>query len=697
MQKQVFFLYFFLIFFNLNAQNTTEISIDSMLVHIDKSTFTTGILYDRVTPWSRLDIFNDSINVATVSAFEQSLLELYRASNDQKLMSHAAFREHYTDEKFQNVVDIGILNVLFNEVNYNETNENDGSLRVVDSVFEKLNNSQPPFKKSHLFMASPLKKYAVGDTIVFRFSQDLVLEDALGATITNLTANFDTGQNYTIIENGAITTSNIPIIYSEEGNQTLTFQAIFGDGSSLTTQGVFNTRLPATTTQGYIIENYFIDATIPFQGYDESASYRSRLDYRVFYHTNNGNTEKILVKPIVIIDGFDPGDKRKIQDSDPHPDLSNEEHRSIEDMMMYFDNQGTQKNLIQELNVLGFDIVIVNHPKHHTAVNGYRNIDGGADYIERNALGHVALYQRLNTILAQNNSNHQLVIVGPSMGGQISRYALAYMEKHNIPHNTRLWVSVDSPHLGANIPVGAQTLLNTINNKLNSASAQDFVENQLGSPAAKQQLIEQYKNSNNTNILGNYLNGRTVSQGFNENRGHPFFVQYYNNLFTNGLANSLGYPQNLRKIAVVNGSLLNNTKFHNPFLAGGVNYAQTPYLDNFASSGGQTLKIKGFEDVFQTHLITLETYNMPSYGGNHKIAYLKKRKFLGFDYYDRFVTNNNSRGNMDNVPGGWFPTQRNYYSVVNFLHAKVSLKMNVCIDDWDIHKLEHVSSFYPYH
>ncbi len=97
-------------------------------------------------------------------------------------------------------------------------------------------------------------------------------------------------------------------------------------------------------------------------------------------------------------------------------------------------------------------------------VNGVlTTVDGGADYIERNAMAHIALYQKLNGSLNDNGSSEQLVIMGPSMGGQVSRYALAYMEKEfaatGLPewnHNTRLWVSVDSPHQGANIPMGGQ-------------------------------------------------------------------------------------------------------------------------------------------------------------------------------------------------------------------------------------------------
>ena len=697
MQKQLFFLYVLLIIFTVKAQEPSEISIDSMLVNIDKTTFTTGILYDRVTPLSRLDQFNDSINIATVKTFEQALLELYRASNEQKLLAPRQFRNYYTDENFQDVVDIGILNVGFDQVNFNETNENEGSLRIVDSLFEKINNTNPPFKKQQLFMASPLKLYAVGDTIVFRFNSAFIFQEAQGTSMETLSVNFDTGQNYTIIENGSLTMSDIPIVYQEDGIRTLSFAAIFSDGSSRTTQAVVHTRIPAPVTPGYIIKKDSINANIPFQGYVETASYYSKLQYRIFYHTNNGNTQQLLLNPIVVIDGFDPGDKRKIQDSDPHGYKSDDEHRSIEDMMLYYDNQGNQKNLIMELNALGFDIVIVNHPVHRLPINGNLEIDGGADYIERNAMGHVALYQHLNEILAQNNSNNQLVIVGPSMGGQISRYALAYMEKNNIPHNTRLWISVDSPHLGANIPMGAQTLLNVVNDLMDSQAAQDFVEDYLESPAAKQQLIEQYKNwDNDNNIDPEYLDGRTLSQGFNETRGTPFFIEYYNRLFNNGLPNSLGYPQNLRKIAVVNGSLTNSDEFTNPFVQGGVDITQNPYTDDYPYDEEQTLKIKGFEDLFQTHLATLESYAMPPNNGAHKIAYLKIKKPIGWSIRDRYISNYNSRGNLDNLPGGWYPTQWELAkSTVDTSPCKTILGIELCINEWDIHKLTHVSSFIP--
>ena len=46
------------------------------------------------------------------------------------------------------------------------------------------------------------------------------------------------------------------------------------------------------------------------------------------------------------------------------------------------------------------------------------------------------------------------VVFGHSMGGLVARYALRDMEIKGIEHDTSYYVSHDSPHLGANVPLG---------------------------------------------------------------------------------------------------------------------------------------------------------------------------------------------------------------------------------------------------
>ncbi|WP_034259639.1 T9SS type A sorting domain-containing protein [Altibacter lentus] len=643
MRNLSFLLAFLPILTFIQAQNPLPTKIDSMLVEIDQSTFTSGVLYDRTVGWSNLTSFNEEDKIANADYFEQALLDMYKASNEQKFVSHYALRANYTSDTIYDVVDVGILNATFHKLNYKPENEQEGALNKVEDQFEKINNDQPVFMEKHAFVASPLKRGVIGNTITFKFGDSFLFNESSSAQLQNLVANFDTNEDFLIFDNGQFITNTISVDYNESGYKTITFEATFSDGTSKITQAAIHVERILYIPPNPQIENGTIDAELPFQGYDEATPRLGRLDYRIFYSTPN----PVLMKPIIIIDGFDPGDKRKIQDTDPHPGTTNEDHVSIEEMMSYIDSSGIQHFLIPELNSLGYDVVIVNHPSY-SSISGGGQIDGGADYIERNALTHIKLYQELNSKLIQNNSSEQLVIVGPSMGGQISRYALAYMEKNNLPHNTRLWVSVDSPHIGANIPIGLQAMVNQVASSGN-VMAQDFVDNQLGTSAAKQQIIEQFNGWNGNQLRQEFFNSRAIGQGFSENRGHPFFVEFYNNLYNNRTTNNRGYPENLRKIALVNGALTGKRDFFNPF---------TQEFDSFINNSQIGANLRAFQTVcspwpicWDIHIGSSEAYNMPGFNGNGKVSRFK----LLFNDQSKYATNINSRGNMDNVPGGWFP------------------------------------------
>src|SRR5690606_23911545 len=343
-----------------------------------------------------------------------------------------------------------------------------------------------------------------------------------------------------------------------------------------------NQNNPVNCTEDNLREDLYsasnrLVAAFAHQGYGETASRYGEIQARVFYRTKNGNTQKVLQKPLIIVDGFDPGDIRRIEVCDWEADsdcasgyidsngmFDSNSHDSIVDLMEYINENEQTDNLIRVLReILGFDVIIVNQPTYFK--NGVK-IDGGADFIERNGKALATLIEQVNATLQQNSSTEQLVVIGPSMGGQISRYALAYMEKNNIPHNTKLWVSFDSPHHGANIPMGDQSLINLLSSE--SEITKEQYKDMLGSVAAKQQLIEFHKAVpyqigpfilSNLLVEDSYLNGQVPAQVLPMNLGNPHYKEHYDHQYNNGLPGSKGFPVNLRKIALVNGSLTGKT------------------------------------------------------------------------------------------------------------------------------------------
>ncbi len=257
-----------------------------------------------------------------------------------------------------------------------------------------------------------------------------------------------------------------------------------------------------------------ITASIGYQGYEENQAYFGEGEYQIFLD----NVDGVLDKPVILIDGFDAGDSRDI---------------SALYGLLDFDGG----NLADILRDEGFDLVALNAPQYST--DG-KDIDGGSDYIQRNTMVLVELIELINS---QKVGDEGLVIIGPSMGGLIARYGLTYMEQNGMDHETRLFISFDSPHLGSNVPISLQYLLNYFAYGQNNADAQLLVESLFNSPAAKEMMIDHY--SAHLTVGSEFEQDPTILL--------PIGAIGFRNEFQTELDN-LGFPQNVRNVNIVNGS-----------------------------------------------------------------------------------------------------------------------------------------------
>jgi len=264
-----------------------------------------------------------------------------------------------------------------------------------------------------------------------------------------------------------------------------------------------------------------ISSTIAYQGVGESAAFVGQGEYQLFLDNTNG----VLDKPIFLIDGFDPGNARNIAS------------------IYNFLNYGAGQNLATDLRNQGYDIVILNFPTY-TRPSTTTVIDGGVDFIQRNAMILVALINQINS---QKIGTEKNVVIGPSMGGLIARYALRYMEQNTLNHDTRLYVSFDSPHNGANIPIGMQHLFNymAFNTTAPIVAAQPIVNGMLKSSAARQMLIDQ--------LEGHLQSGSTTDWNTGAASLFPTGAPNYRNAFQSEL-DAMGFPTTVRNIAIANGA-----------------------------------------------------------------------------------------------------------------------------------------------
>src|SRR5690606_37433414 len=144
-------------------------------------------------------------------------------------------------------------------------------------------------------------------------------------------------------------------------------------------------------------------------------------------------------KIIIYVEGYDPGDFIPFNNR-----RANEIYR---DQIL--------ENGMAELQNFGYSFVVVDWRQ------------SGRD-IRLNAMDLVELINILKCEQANEDlGDNQFVIIGESMGGLVAKYASMWMEQHwqeiegcndDKMHNTRLLITLDAPHRGANLPLAYQHL-----------------------------------------------------------------------------------------------------------------------------------------------------------------------------------------------------------------------------------------------
>lgn len=632
------------------------------LLQADEALYKNSILYDRVMGLASLRDMNT--NVATNGVhFQRAWQELYNArllptTKHIPLIDLKQITNHYQK---QNTIPVGLINIDFTQFTNTtlEDFEND-NVTVTQLVNRNRATSPSPYEDRHLFLASPSTTAAIetATNTPVTFKTDIFVLDQATLPFYNVQVTYN-NTTKTIIQNGAFVNANFTYSFATSGLKTLEFKATYTNGKQLISTATINVKVINVLHRSNAPEP--IIATEPFKGYDEATDCEGNCfgegEYQIFFGNDTNNVERTtLQKPIIILDGFDPGDTRKIS----------KENGSI---VQLIDNDFKEQNM-EKFKAAGFDVVILNFPNYpirtenksvfNPTTNQYINIstniyrDGGADYIERNANVLKALIAELNGKLVANGSTEKLKIIGPSMGGLISRVALTQMEQANQNHNADIWVSFDSPHLGANIPIGLQYFFT-------------FMElgqvEMLKSPAAKQMLLIQNPPPFTVQELANQFGAGSWIYNLLIKEMEKYPGNYsFRNTFKN-LLNNLGFPNNTnRNLALINGSI-NGTRQGTP----------------------KGLELDVDLDVLRTPLGSLGRYQIKTFathdGGRHKIFERYKRVFIFKNTKSVYLVDNSGNGSLDNSPGGTFNMKNEFESALGITLPLTNANAGIAIDN----------------
>ena len=392
----------------------------------------TGVLYDRVMPLAHVERLDGTASApaADGSMWRQAYDELRRASLAAPVGPDLAALEANARASLRaGVIPLALLDRAFEQVRPGALE--DGSLRVMDGRLVVAGPGSPLVRSRAIAAAALAPRTYRGGDVVFALDADRFFSDD-PAPPREMVIDFADGRGFRPVRLG----ERVHVGYAATGRRTLGVRVTRADGSRGEARFTFDVAALATPSPDDTLQ---VTATVPFQGqYGTGEAY-------VYLAPNH----PALVNPAIVVEGFD-----------------------LDNSMNWDELYAllNQQNLLETLRGDGFDAVVLNFTDATVA-------------IEENAFVTAALLQQVEDLIAPQTT---VALVGASMGGLCSRYALAWLESHGIQHRVRTWISYDGSQAGADVPLGLQYWINFFSGQ--SADAASFLA-LLQRPAARELLL----------------------------------------------------------------------------------------------------------------------------------------------------------------------------------------------------------------
>ena len=390
----------------------------------------TGVLYDRVLPLAQLESLDGTASAPVVDAerWRQAWHELRRASLTPPAGPDlAALEAGVRAARREGVVPLALFDRSFDRVRPGALA--DGSLRFADGRLAAGPASPLERCRATAFAALAPRTYRGADVVFTLDAERCLLEPGAPA---RLLLDLDDGRGFRPVGLG----ERVRTGYAATGRRTLTARFVRADGSVAEARAAFEVAALAAPLPD---DTLHVTAAVPFEGLYAAGD--------AYVHLAPGRTQ--LVNPVVVVEGFD-----------------------LDNSMGWDELYAllNQQDLIETLRADGFDAVVLDFADATVPV-------------EANGLLVAELVQQVQARVAPTTT---LALVGASMGGLCTRYALLWLESQGLPHRVRTWISFDGPQAGADIPLGLQYWISFFADQ--SASAAEFLAT-LERPAARQLLL----------------------------------------------------------------------------------------------------------------------------------------------------------------------------------------------------------------
>jgi hypothetical protein len=622
----------------LNYADSLRMQYDSL----DTKYFPSGILYNRSTNYincfyynstnnsmqvnllnknSPYNYSNGTLNLPSFDIFGFTYLTMLDAANDSILITAEEFMINDSTERVDNNVDIpiSIANIKYHDIRNDALSQaliwydtaTSKYTIMPDTIFSDTNYyvvSNPDslaylaFMEHQYYMASSrrtilMKNWngfnvfadsnaAYGVDVKFSLPSSLYLTNH-NESIDSIEIDFDDGNGYNFIGWNQICNieyygdtvfwdtidggyDDIAALHQKAIHKTISLRMPNHDGQLILQFPVIIQINP--TPADWVIST----DTMQYLGCPINTNFTSATDKVSIRYADADYP--FLTKPIILVEGFE-SDLRDYgvinYDNVMAGEVFSEKGKELYQWI------GELHLILDSLHNNGYDIIYVDHK-------------ASRDYIQRNALSLVKLIQWTNAELEKNNSNEKLVVLGASLGGLVTRYGIRIMEQNDCCHNVRLYGTLDSPHQGANIPIGIQNFVKEMADMYDKTMISFTVQTGLAFFKLPNSTQESYDKVINSSAARQMLIYHAEPTAAAEHTA-----------WQNELA-QMGHPRNCRRIAITNGSEIgigHNLTNNNPnslLLASNPAFATYQLPESW----------KANNSIINNHLVNMGTYNL---------------------------------------------------------------------------------------
>lgn len=305
-------------------------------------------------------------------------------------------------------------------------------------VFDVAGRTQNPYLTNTIFAAAPITE-KFRDTVRLSFNAALSYSNTT-MTVSSVSIDFKDGQGYQLIPaNGMVTK-----IYTDSSStKPIDIKAQLSSGGFVYCHSSVDVTVTLNGTSNRYLgtDPYAREVAVPTVAGEGLGGDVMQIRYSVNNPTRTMPTPH-LRKPLIMVEGYDVSGQYNvlnlIKNSATDPQKG--------EWINLFNISGY--DFMKDLDdTAGYDLVFINYNTLRSFEDNSKMLQHAIEWIKQDKTA--GGYTNLN------------VIIGVSAGGILARYTLAKMTKtiSSASTDTRMLITHDSPHQGANVPLGFQHFL----------------------------------------------------------------------------------------------------------------------------------------------------------------------------------------------------------------------------------------------